>query len=156
MIKIFLVVFSAGFLTEAVAKDRSNGCGVGWMVTKSMTTSGSFTRSLTNATFSSEFAMTSGTSGCAKHDLVKVEKQKIHYVENNFHPLKREIAFGEGERVNALAKVWGCQNSQFVGRVLKNNFSEIYETSSPSVVVEKVNTVLLRAPNLISKCLGNT
>jgi hypothetical protein len=153
---LFFLVLLTSFASQVFAEDRSSGCGVGWMVTKSMSTSGSFTRSLTNATFSSQFAMTSGTSGCARHDLVMVEKQKIHYVENNFHPLKREIAFGDGERVLALSQVWGCRNSSFVGRVLKSNFEEIFMINSPSAVVNKVNEVLLREPNLIHECIGET
>ena len=140
------------FSVSAMAQDRSSGCGMGWNVTRSMTTSGSYTRTLTNATFSNTLAMTLGTSGCSKHDLVMLEKQKIHYVENNLVPLKREMAIGKGERIQALAHVWGCPNTEALTGLLKANFSEIYQSENASDVVENVNSMILRNPSLESAC----
>ncbi len=142
MKKIFATLAVVLISTTLLAEDKSSGCGAGWQVTKSMTTSGSVTRSLTNATFSQSLAMTSGTSGCAKHDLVMQEKEKIHYVESNLIPLRREVAMGEGERINALAAIWGCQNAESVSPSLKRNYRQLFYKKNPSEVVQGLNTLL--------------
>jgi len=147
---LFASLLLASFTT--FAQDRSSGCGMGWQVTRSMTTTGSYTRALTNATFSNTIAMTLGTSGCAKHDLVMLEKQKIHYVENNLVPLKREMATGKGERIQALAQVWGCPNSDALTGLLRANYAEVYRTEDPNAVVERVNQIIRRNPHLETAC----
>jgi hypothetical protein len=90
------------------AGDKSSGCGLGWKVTKSMTTTGYTVRASTNGTFSNTFGMTSGTSGCEKHSIVLNEKKKIHFIESNLVPLRYEIALGAGERLDALTHLFGC------------------------------------------------
>ncbi len=142
MKKLFVTLAVALLSTGAFAQDKSSGCGAGWQVTKSMTTSGSSTRSLTNATFSQGLAMTSGTSGCAKHDIVMQEKQKIHYVESNLVPLRREVAMGEGERINALASIWGCQNADSLAPSLKRNYRRVFYKKNPSEVVKGLDALL--------------
>lgn len=138
MKKLF-VVLALGLISFAYAQDRSSGCGMGWQVTRSMTTTGSYTRALTNATFSNTLAMTSGTSGCAKHDLVMKQKEKIHYVEANLIPLRREVAMGEGERLNALAAVWGCANTEAFAPALKQNYRDLFYKKEASDVVQKID-----------------
>lgn len=150
MHKMFFFIFLV-FSMNVFSKDKSSGCGVGWYVTKSMTTTASYSRALTNTTFSNTFAMTSGTSGCARHDLVLKEKEKIYFVESNFIPLKREVAFGRGERMSALAEIWGCSNSKELTDVLRKNYREIFHKTSPSTVVEKLNQLI---QSKISGCLS--
>jgi hypothetical protein len=80
MKKLF-VVLALGLISFAYAQDRSSGCGMGWQVTRSMTTTGSYTRALTNATFSNTLAMTSGTSGCSARGIVMTDKEVQYFVE---------------------------------------------------------------------------
>lgn len=144
---IFVVLLALSM--NAFAQDKSSGCGIGWQVTKSMTTTASYVRTLTNATFSNSVAMTSGTSGCARHDLVLKEKEKIYFVESNLIPLKREVALGRGERMSALASIWGCKNNQSMTNTLRKNYREIFHKTSPNTVVEKINHLM---ENNVSGC----
>ena len=141
MHKWIFVVFLA-LSMNAFAQDKSSGCGIGWQVTKSMTTTASYVRTLTNATFSNSIAMTSGTSGCARHDLVLKEKEKIYFVESNLIPLKREVALGHGERMSALATIWGCKNNEGLTHTLRKNYREIFHKTSPNAVVDKINQLM--------------
>ncbi len=144
--KKMIFVLLLGLTTTAFAQDRSSGCGLGWQVTRSMTTTGSYVRALTNATFSNTLAMTSGTSGCAKHDLVLNQKEKIHYVESNLIPLKREVAMGEGERLKALAAVWGCAHSENFAPVLKQNYRQLFYKKEAAQVVQEIDQLVTSAP----------
>lgn len=138
------ILFISAFMlvSAAHAQDKSSGCGMGWQVTRSMTTTGSFTRALTNGTFSNTLAMTSGTSGCARHNLVLKQKEKIHYVEANLIPLRREVAMGEGERINALAAIWGCTNAEALSPGLKKNYRELFYKQEASDVVQKLDSMI--------------
>lgn len=144
------LIFLSLLSLNSLAQDRSSGCGMGWQVTRSMSTTASYTRALTNATFSNTFAMTSGTSGCAKHDLVMKEREKIFYVEANLIPLKREIALGRGERIEGLAQVWGCESGQF-SQLLKQNYRQLFKKSEPSDVVQQIDSLVLLANNHCQK-----
>lgn len=144
------LIFLSLLSLNAWAQDRSSGCGMGWQVTRSMSTTASYTRALTNATFSNTFAMTSGTSGCAKHDLVMKEREKIFYVEANLIPLKREIALGRGERVEGLAQVWGCESGEF-SQLLKRNYRQLFKKSEASDVVQQIDSLVLLAHNHCQK-----
>lgn len=152
---IVSVIVSTFALGTAFAQDRSNGCGMGWRVTKSMTTSASYTRALTNATFSNTLAMTSGTSGCARHDLVLNEKSKIHFIESNLIPLQYEVAVGSGERLEAAGVLFGCQQSMTEFKAaLKSNSSKIFGgDNSASNVKGKVEEVISTDKNLSSSCI---
>ncbi|MBY0516974.1 MAG: DUF3015 domain-containing protein [Bacteriovoracaceae bacterium] len=145
------ILIALVFSLSAFAQDRSSGCGMGWQVTRSMTTSGSYTRALTNFTFSNTLAMTLGTSGRSKHDLVMKEREKIYYVEANLIPLKREVAMGQGERLNALATVWGCE-SQTLGSALKSNYRQLFKNKSAEQVVKQIDSLILVMPELKAHC----
>lgn len=148
-----LLVFVIAIISTAYAQDRSSGCGMGWQVTKSMTTTGSYTRALTNATFSNTFAMTSGTSGCARHDLVMKQKEKIYYVESNLVPLRREVAMGEGERVNALAAIWGCSDASKLSPVLRKNYRNLFYKKGAMDTVNKLDELIISNPELKAQCI---
>ncbi len=67
---------AVSFLTLAAsAEDKSSGCGLGWKVTSRQSLLSSYVRYITNAVTTSTFAMTSGTSGCDSHSIVKNDKK---------------------------------------------------------------------------------
>src|SRR4051812_42395838 len=87
------------------AQDSSSGCGLGWAVSQRQSLLSSWIRNSTNVTFSNTIAMTFGTSGCARHDLVLNEKKPIYFAEANFNRLMIEMAEGHGEFLGAFAEV---------------------------------------------------
>lgn len=140
--------------TSVFAADSSSGCGMGWEVAPKQSLISSSTRSIVNATFSNTIAMTLGTSGCAKHSIVKNESKGIHFAEANLNQLAVEMARGNGEFVTSFASVFGCQNSTAFGSMVQAK----YETVLPSVKtsgVELYNNVKAQIKNnasLSSSC----
>ncbi len=123
-------------LTSAFARDKSDGCGLGWQVTKKKTLSATTTRGTTNSVVPPTFGMTTGTIGCAKHGFVKKNKQLIHFVEVNFEALQSDMVNGRGETLSALASLCNTNVNNFVGKY--NNL----KAGSPSALLAKVrNTV---------------
>jgi len=125
--------------------DTSTGCGLGWSVTKSMTTTAAITRASTNATFSNTFAMTSGTSGCAKHDIVKNDRMDLHFVEANHELLIAEAAIGDGEYLNGLTRALGCNNngSRMLKEEMQKNYEQIFTVGQPAVTsLGKIKAVI--------------
>ena len=128
--KYFLTFFFLLSLSSlSLANDKSSGCGLGWKVTKSMTTTGYMVRASTNGTFSNTFGMTSGTSGCARHSIVLNKKKKIHFIESNLVPLRYEIALGAGERLDALTHLFGCSAddaNEMFKNTLRSNSGDLF------------------------------
>lgn len=146
-----LVLISA---TSAFAVDSSSGCGMGWQVAPKQSLVSSSTRSIVNLTFSNTIAMTLGTSGCAKHSIVKNDAKGIHFAEANLNQLAVEMARGNGEFVTSFASVFGCQNSRAFGSMVQANYENVLPSVSTSGV-ELYNNVKAQIKNnatLASTC----
>lgn len=140
--------------TSVFAADSSSGCGMGYEVAPKQSLVSSSTRALVNATFSNTIAMTLGTSGCAKHSIVKNEAKGIHFAEANLNVLAIEMARGNGEFVNTFASVFGCQNSSAFGSMVQANYETVLPSASTSGV-ELYNNVKAQIKNnatLASSC----
>lgn len=107
------------------AADSSSGCGLGWQVAPKQSLVSSFTRAVINVTFLNTVAMTLGTSGCAQHSIVYNDAQGIHFVEANKEVLAIEMARGNGEVVEGLASVFGCQDSKSFGSMVQNKYESV-------------------------------
>lgn len=67
----------------------------------------------TNGTSGNQtFGMTTGTSGCTEDGAVKMVKEAEVFAEVNLDSLRREMALGQGEYVNAFASLLGAKGEQ--------------------------------------------
>ncbi len=154
MKNVIIGLFALISVTSVFAADSSSGCGMGWEVAPKQTLVSSSTRYLVNATFSSTIAMTLGTSGCAKHSIVKNDAKGIHYAEANMNALAIEMARGNGEFVAGFASVFGCQNSRAFGSMVQSKYETILPSEKTSGV-ELYNNVKAEIKNnatLASSC----
>lgn len=126
---LMFVIFGS---SVAHAGDQSSGCGLGWEIFKKNSLVSSAFRSTTNAIALNTIAMTSGTSGCSKHDIVMKQKAAIYYAEANYLKLQSEMAEGKGEHIQAFAKILGCNEAAAIraGGVLQGNYEKIFTTDS--------------------------
>lgn len=143
------------FSVQKAFADTSTGCGLGWQVTKSMTTSAATTRGSTNATSSNTFGMTSGTSGCEKHAIVKNDQMDIHFTEANILAITAEAAVGFGEYLSGWARSQGCADS--VGfefnEVVQKNYEQIFGNSKDySVTLSNLKSIIKKTPILAQSC----
>lgn len=108
--KLLLVLLISIFANVSFAGDGSSGCGLGWQVAPKQSLLSSFSRSITHVFLPNTFSMTFGTSGCARHSIVKKDSAIQHFVEANFENLQIEMAQGQGENLAMLTELMGCDS----------------------------------------------
>ncbi len=142
------------FTPLAHAEDKSSGCGLGWQIAPKQSLLSSFARALTNATFLNTIAMTFGTSGCGKHDIVLKDREAQYFAEANYHNLMMEMAKGQGENLENFAAVLGCEHSTFSGR-MQSYYNEIFpsDVSSPDAMLSNVKIAIFSDQALRGSCL---
>ena len=152
--KLIIALMALVSTTSVFAADGSSGCGMGYEVAPKQSLVSSSTRSMVNATFSNSVGMTLGTSGCAKHSIVKNDAKGIHFAEANMNVLALEMARGNGEFVTSFAGVFGCQNSEAFGSMVQAKYESVLPSANTSGV-ELYNNVKAEIRNnasLASSC----
>ena len=77
------------------------------------------------------FAMTSGTSNCVPNNpkMARYTEQKF-YIVANYHDIKKEIARGSGEHIDALISLMECANqgsNAFFVSLVQEHYDRIFE-----------------------------
>jgi hypothetical protein len=139
------------------AMDGSSGCGPGWYIAKDNSLVSSSLRSTTNAVIPvATSGMTSGTSNCVQHSIVKTEEQSRHFLTHNFFEVKSESAKGQGEYIDSLAYVIGCESSAhfYFQKTLQNNFQKIFPEGQvqPDESLKQIYNTILNDKILVDKC----
>lgn len=142
---------------QSFATDGSSGCGPGWYILKDNSLVSSSLRNTTHAVVPvATSGMTSGTSNCTKHTIVKTEGQSRHFIANNFFEIKAEVAKGHGEYVNSLADIIGCDANakRHFQNSLKSNFRKIFPAGQiqPDASLKEIYNTILSDKLLINKC----
>lgn len=108
--RLLLATLVLGFgVSFHASADSSTGCGLGSMIWKQNSIVSALFRATTNHSFSSQlFGITTGTSGCSQHSIVKRDMYPIYYAEANLPELRHEMALGQGEYLATFAQVMGC------------------------------------------------
>ncbi len=109
------------------------GCGLGSIVFGNEPGAVQILASTTNGTVGSQtFGITTGTSNCNPAGLVKLEREREVFAEQNYSTLVKEMAMGEGESLDTLASLYGCSQvslSDF-GSMTQDNFGSIVQSDS--------------------------
>lgn len=149
-----MMVLALAATGSVFAADSSSGCGMGYSIAPKQSLVSSSTRTLVNATFSNSVAMTLGTSGCAKHSIVKNDAKGIHFAEANMNQLAFEMARGQGEFVAGFASVFGCQDKAAFGRMVQNKYEALLPGSNVTGVelYNNVATEIKNNASLVSSC----
>lgn len=138
--------------TVASADDKSDGCGPGWWVTKTTSFSATTTRATTNS-YVRPFAMTSGTSGCAKHSLV-MNGKRLEFIQANKDQLALETALGQGEFLSAFAASMGCApelNAAF-SAALRSHYGDVFAPAADAETVLRGAERVVRAEPALARC----
>lgn len=136
---------------NAWSEDRSSGCGFGKQVAPRKTLLSTTTADITNGILwpSYTFALTSGTSGCAQHDLVLLERQREHFIAVNIEKIKFEAALGHGENLMALSQVYGCPETLYetFSASVRADYSRTLQ-GNPMEVSQSINQIVISNPKL--------
>jgi hypothetical protein len=110
MIILCFAIFSANAAfykkKEKIIPDTNVGCGAGQYVMKDSTVFSLTCRYSTNHIISTQlFGISSGTSGCRKHQIVKKDRKALYFAERNWEFLQFEMSMGQGEYLRELARL---------------------------------------------------
>lgn len=116
----------------AQPKYGAAGCGLGSILFEP--NSGTFMQILAATTNGSSgnqtFGITSGTSNCDASG--GGEESAANFAATNRVAMSKDIARGQGETIQSVAELAGCQDSAAVGVSLQKNFSSIFPNASVS------------------------
>lgn len=149
-----LFLFSA---SSIMAADGSSGCGPGWFIAKDNSLLSSALRATTNGLLFPlvSFGMTSGTSNCTKHSIVKTEEKSLYFVTQNLYEIKTEAAKGNGEFLQALGSTIGCKagHLEYFSEKMQSNFEVIFKAQATNEeVLLETYKVILTDPTLVQSC----
>ena len=148
------VVAAVGFVSQgALAQD--SGCGLGSMIIQENSKVMQSLAFITNVTVPQSFGISTGTSNCKAQNLVMTEKAVQYFTEVNKDDLSREMAKGQGEKLNTLAALYGCETATSrneFAKAAQANYGKILPTAQTSVTEMVQN---LQASNVVSACHTN-
>ncbi len=132
----------------------SDTCGLGWQVTERKSLLGTSTRGTTNSYLSPTWSMTTGTSGCEKHELAKNDVESVKYLASNFHSIKADMAEGQGEYLSGLARLMGCDDPSVshLQTLAQKNYQSITGNSDAYETLQKVKNLVRQDANLMKGC----
>ncbi|MBX7232234.1 MAG: DUF3015 domain-containing protein [Bdellovibrionales bacterium] len=112
------------------------GCGLGSLVFQDQPGKIQIVAATLNRIVSPQTsAITSGTSGCFEEGSYSA---KLNYIETNMVSLKADAARGQGETLDGLITLMGCQNS--VKGEFKTNYKKIFSHTQPKQVFEAIKS----------------
>jgi hypothetical protein len=149
---LIIGVFSVQSAFSGSTPDRSSGCGLGWKVSKQKSIISSSIRALTNGTASNSIGMTSGTSGCTRHSLVRVNKKLEYYTHANFDILISEMSEGKGEILSGLSQILGCNHNILSSEIQKDYKSIITDDTTPSSFIQRLKRQINNNSTLTKNC----
>jgi len=107
------------------------GCGLGSLIFEPNSGFTQIFAATTNGTFgSTTFGITSGTSNCADTDGGSASAKS--FVETNRTALVKDVARGQGETINSLSRLGGCDDAGAVGSSLQRNFDKVFPNAAMS------------------------
>jgi len=147
MNKSFLLLV-AGLAISASARNYGMaGCGLGSIV---MGPKGSqISAATTNGTsYTQFFGITTGTSNCAEDGVAMKDAETRSFAEANFETIRQEMAQGQGENLQVLASLMGCNQATF-GANVRSQYGSIFDRSDVTA------DVMLDRVEATSSCSAN-
>lgn len=144
-IAAFLLLFS---VSVSAAGYGAAGCGLGSEVFGSDTGFSQVFASTTNGTSGTQtFGITSGTSNCGDHGLVRLDKEREAFAQENYTTLVKEMAQGKGENLYTLARLYECptESHQEFGAMVQEKFNHLvvnHQTTSTELLRELENQLI--------------
>lgn len=131
---LVLVVSAVAPMAHAKGNHPPSGCGLGYVLFGHEEPGNKVMQILaatTNGTSGNQtFGITSGTSGCTEDGAVKMAKEAEVFAEVNLDTLRREMAEGRGEYVEAFAALLGTSNTAELVKFFQSEYSALFPTAS--------------------------
>ena len=152
-----MVVSGAHAASKAAAKTKKHGsghamsekgygmagCGLGSMAFGDDNGKIQIIAATTNGTSGTQtFGITSGTSNCNPEDANIAANMNV-YVEANRLALANDVSRGNGETVEGLSQIMGCQDSKVLGKALKKDYGRIFP--SQNAPAEEISQSIMKS-----------
>ena len=131
------------------------GCGLGYVLFGNQDNSKIkqvFAATL-NGIGTQTFGISSGTSGCTEDGAVKFVKEAEVFAEVNLDSLRREMAAGRGEYVDAFATLLGAKENSHakVVQLFRSEYSSLFPTpnTSSAELMNHISSILAQHTELI-------
>lgn len=114
------------------------GCGIGSLAFQDQPGKIQiFAATLNNIISPQTSAITSGTSGCYE---TGGSAAKLNYIETNKLSLKVDAARGQGETLEGLMTLLGCEEQNTIQNEIKNNYNSIFNEDSASEILKAIQS----------------
>lgn len=104
----------------------------------------------TSGASSSSSSYASSTGKCK--GTAQRERERRRFVATSSGALEAQVAQGQGEYVDALAYLHGCDRSAPLGEALRANFGIVFRGDDPSANAEAIKAVIASDAQLASHC----
>lgn len=140
--------FAAAILCTGLAANAhalgAAGCGLGSLVFNQNDFAHQLLAATTNGTFGSQtFGITFGTSNCTNKGLINISMERQSFIEANFADLSRDVAAGQGEFVENLAKLYNVSDTKAFASTLQQNHAVIFASNAQNAV-NQINLLAAR------------
>lgn len=137
MKKEFVIMALAVFPAVSIAANENNigSCGVGSKLFQGQKgIAPQVLGATTNGVSSNTVGITFGTSGCTQDGMVTSNWKTALFIDGNKERLARDMSVGDGETLDALAKLLGVHDEHKANffRATKENFGTIFASESAS------------------------
>jgi len=138
VLKRICFVAALGMCAQAQANHYGMaGCGIGGLVFKDKPGMIQIVAATLNNVIPQTSAISSGTLGCYEDG---GSSAKLDYIETNKMALKEDAARGQGETLQGLITLLGCQQSQTINSEIKNNYKNIFGQDSAKEILEAIQS----------------
>jgi hypothetical protein len=126
------------------------GCGLGSLAFHAQPGPIQIVAATLNGIGGQTFAITTGTSNC---DIPHAGQQAAVFIEVNREILAKDAARGQGETIDGLASILGCEDTATFGQALQSNFDSVFAKENDSYGATRaiINTIKSNA-QLQSTC----
>lgn len=138
MIKKLAILVSLIGMNAMAANYGMAGCGLGALVFQDQPGKIQIVAATLNNIVSPQTsAITSGTSNCFEESRNEVS---LRYIESNKTALKEDVSRGQGETLEGLMTLWGCDNKSSIQNNLKQNYNHIFNSNESTVILQQLKT----------------
>ena len=101
---------------------------------------------------SSTTQFTSSWGACS---MLGMTEQRKLFVASNIENLKTDAARGEGEYLNTLASLYGCDqiSAHYLSNLLKTNYGKIFGNDNPESISADIDSLVLSNQELVAMCI---
>jgi hypothetical protein len=132
------------------------GCGLGSLIIKENNFLQIFAATTNGTSGSQTFGITTGTSNCTASGVVRSDKAQEVFVHLNYESLEKEMAVGKGEKLETLATLFGCNESQKFASMTKSKYEKLFSNEgNPSHLFLSLKSEIEKDKSLKSSCVIN-